>query len=72
MVKFGSSIKCLACSAALLLLCAGCGGFAATPSFSPLMFFLPGLVDAKNTNAAPRSVTAVQPQDPKTELALAK
>ena len=72
MVKFGSSIKCLACSAALLLLCAGCGGIATTQTISPLMFFLPGFVEVKSTNASPGIVAAVQPAEPKTELALAK
>gem|GEM_PF-6197025 len=77
MVKFGSSLKCLACAAALLSLCAGCGGISAAKTINPLMFFLPvpGLVDAKSiqsTNASPRIVAAVQPQGPKMEVALAK
>jgi len=36
-------------SAVVLAVGNGCGGFNATPAFSPLMFFLPGLADAKQT-----------------------
>jgi len=72
-VKVGSCIKCLTCSAALLLLCAGCGGISTMQSVSPLMFLLPGygFVDAHSTNStnAPTRVVAVKSLDSKMELA---
>jgi uncharacterized membrane protein YfcA len=40
-------LKCLALAAVVLGLCSGCGGFAAAPTFSPLMLFLPGLANSK-------------------------
>jgi hypothetical protein len=40
-------VKSLLLAAALGLVCAGCGGLSASKSFSPLMFFLPGLGQAK-------------------------
>jgi hypothetical protein len=33
--------------AALLLIGTGCGGFSATPSFSPLMLLFPGFVQTR-------------------------
>ena len=33
--------------AALLVIGTGCGGFYATPTFSPLMFLLPGFAQTK-------------------------
>jgi len=70
-VKVGSCIKCLACSAALLLLCAGCGGISTMQSVSPLMFLLPGygFVDAHSSTNAPTRVVAVKSLDSKMELA---
>jgi hypothetical protein len=46
-VKVGSITKCVAAAAVILGLGTGCTGIATTQSFSPLMFFLPGLVDNK-------------------------
>jgi hypothetical protein len=46
-VKAGSIIKCLALAAVIPLIGAGCAGIATTQTISPLMFFLPGLVDTK-------------------------
>jgi hypothetical protein len=38
---------------ALILFCAGCGGFSASQTVSPASFFLPGLlkIDSPQTNA---------------------
>jgi hypothetical protein len=47
MVKFSSLAKVLAMVAALLVIGAGCGGFSAASSVSPLMFLLPGLARTK-------------------------
>jgi hypothetical protein len=58
----------------LLLLCAGCGGIAAEPSFNPLLFFFPAaglFTDAHATNA-PSRVVAVKPLDSTMELAQAQ
>jgi hypothetical protein len=46
-VRVGSIIKRLALPAVVLGLATGCSGIATTQSFSPLMFFLPGLVEAR-------------------------
>jgi hypothetical protein len=46
-VKFGSLVKILAMVSALLVIGTGCGSMYAAPSFSPLMFFLPGLIQTK-------------------------
>jgi hypothetical protein len=46
-VRVGSLTKCLALTAVVLALGTGCGGIAMTQTFSPLMFFLPGLVEYK-------------------------
>jgi len=46
-VRVGSITKCLALAAVVLGLGTGCGGIAATQSVSPLMFFLPGLVETR-------------------------
>jgi hypothetical protein len=40
-------MRCLALAAAVLGLGTGCGGIAATQSVSPLMFFLPGMVETR-------------------------
>jgi hypothetical protein len=52
-VKFGSIAKVLALASALLVIGSGCGGFYAAPSFSPLMFLLPGMVQAKPASPQP-------------------
>jgi hypothetical protein len=46
-MKFSSLAKVLALGSAVLVIGAGCGGFYATPSVSPLMFLLPGLAQTK-------------------------
>jgi hypothetical protein len=46
-VRVGSLIKCLAVAAVIVGMGTGCSGIATTQSFSPLMFFLPGLVESK-------------------------
>jgi hypothetical protein len=46
-VKVGLILKSFAMLAVVLFVCTGCGGFNATPAFSPLMFFLPGLASSK-------------------------
>jgi len=46
-VRVGSVIKCLALTVAVLGLGTGCGGIATTQTISPLMFFLPGLAEAR-------------------------
>jgi hypothetical protein len=74
MVKVGSCIKCLAGAATLLLLCSGCGGIAATPSFSPLMLFFPEAAlfsDVHSTNV-PSRVVAVKPVVSTMQLAQAQ
>ena len=64
-VRVCSILKTLAMAAALLVIGNGCGGFNATPAFSPLMFFLPGLADNNNDeNAAAR-----QPSSKPTQVA---
>jgi hypothetical protein len=55
-------VKCLALAAVLLSLGTGCGGIATTQSFSPLMFFLPGLAEARP--AAPQIVHVIQTAKP--------
>lgn len=50
-MKFGTLARIVAMVFALAVVGTGCGGFRATPSFSPLMFFLPGL--AQNKPALP-------------------
>jgi hypothetical protein len=42
-MRLGSIIRNLAALLAILLICAGCGGIAATQTISPLMFLIPGL-----------------------------
>jgi len=56
-VRVGSLIKTLALGAILAVSVTGCGGIAATPTFSPLMFFLPGL--AKD-HAKPRQIVPLK------------
>jgi len=46
-VKYGSVVKLLAVAATVLCLGTGCGGLYGSQAVSPLMFFLPGLVQAK-------------------------
>jgi hypothetical protein len=46
-VRVRSIIKCLALAAIVLGVATGCSGLNTTQSFSPLMFFLPGLVENK-------------------------
>jgi hypothetical protein len=46
-VRLGSVLKSLAVAIFLLAIGNGCGGFNATPAFSPLMLFLPGIADNK-------------------------
>ena len=52
---------------AVLLLGTGCGGLYAAPSFNPLMFFLPGLVQNKPLVPVPASADLT-----KTNLAVAQ
>jgi hypothetical protein len=46
-VKLGSVAKLMIVVSALPLCGTGCSSISAAPSFSPLMFFLPGLVQTK-------------------------
>jgi hypothetical protein len=62
MMRVGSLIKCLALAAIVLGLGTGCSGIATTQSFSPLMFFLPGLAETKP--ASPQIVPLMQPTAP--------
>jgi hypothetical protein len=55
-------MKCLALAAVVLGLGTGCSGIAATQSFSPLMFFLPGLAEARP--ASPQIVPVMQTAAP--------
>jgi len=44
----------------VLFLGTGCGGFNATPAFSPLMFFMPGLADTSQpTHGVPPQTAQV-------------
>ncbi|MGP8201626.1 MAG: hypothetical protein ACLQU4_19220 [Limisphaerales bacterium] len=52
-------MKCVAAAAVVLGLGTGCAGIATTQSFSPLMFFLPGLVETKP--GTPQIVPVMQP-----------
>ena len=61
-MRVRSIIKCLAASAVVLGLGTGCGGLNTTQTFSPLMFFLPGLVEAKP--ASPQIVPVMQTASP--------
>ena len=54
-MRFITRMKCAAGLLAVLGLGAGCGGIAATPAFSPLMFLLPGLAQ----NGKPAQPVAV-------------
>jgi hypothetical protein len=51
-------MKCLALAAVILGLGTGCGGLATTQTISPLMFFLPGMVETKP--ASPQIVPVMQ------------
>ena len=55
-------IKCLALAAVVLGLGTGCSGIATTQSFSPLMFFLPGLVETRPVS--PQIVPVLQTAAP--------
>jgi hypothetical protein len=68
MVRLGPILKTLAVAAALLVIGNGCGGFNATPAFSPLMFFLPGLAD--NKHPAPHAPPKTTPAETHGDLAL--
>jgi len=46
LVKLNWKYKRVVTAAALLLVCAGCGGLSASHSVSPASFFLPGLLQA--------------------------
>ena len=61
-VRVGSIIKCLALAAVVLALGTGCSGINTTQSFSPLMFFFPGLVETRP--ASPRIVPLLQTASP--------
>jgi len=52
-------MKCVAAAAVVLGLGTGCAGISTTQSFSPLMFFLPGLVEAKP--GTPQIIPVTQP-----------
>ena len=67
-MRVGSLIKCLALAAVVLGLGTGCSGIATTQSFSPLMFFLPGLVETKP--ASPQIVPVMQTSIPAQVIAL--
>ncbi len=55
-------IKRLALAAVVLGLATGCSGIATTQSFSPLMFFLPGLVETRPVS--PQIVPVMQTATP--------
>ncbi len=63
-VRVGSITKCLALAAVVLGLGTGCAGIATTQTFSPLMFFLPGLAETKpaSPQIVPVIKTAAPPQ----------
>jgi hypothetical protein len=46
-MKFGMLARIAAMVFVLIVAGSGCGGIYATPTFSPLMFFLPGLAQTK-------------------------
>jgi len=52
-VKFGSVVKVLAMTAAVLCIGTGCGGLYGSQTVSPLMFFLPGFAQTKPTVPQP-------------------
>ncbi len=58
-VRVGPIVKSLLLAPVIALIGGGCGGIAATPAVSPLMFLLPGLGQnrpARSTNAVPARV----------------
>ncbi len=55
-VRARSVVKSLLLASVIAVIGGGCGGIAATPAFSPLMFLLPGLGQAKPAAPTP-SVT---------------
>jgi hypothetical protein len=57
-VRVGLIAKSLLLASAIALIGGGCGGLAATPAISPLMFLLPGLGQAKP--APPQNVEPTQ------------
>jgi hypothetical protein len=59
MVRVGPIVKSLLLALVIAVIGGGCGGIAATPAVSPLMFLLPGLGQnrpAPSTNAQPAQV----------------
>ena len=65
-VKVGSIMKCLALAAVVLGLATGCSGLNTTQSFSPLMFFLPGLAE---TRPASHQIVPVMQTAPPAQIA---
>ena len=61
-VRVNSTMKCLALAAVVLGLGTGCSGIATTQSVSPLMFFLPGLVETRP--GSPQIVPVMQTAPP--------
>jgi len=61
----------LALAVAVLASCAGCGGFSGSKSFSPLSFFLPGLMKA-DPKPPPAEIITVPESEPKKQLAQAE
>jgi hypothetical protein len=61
-VRVRSIMKCLALAAIVLGVATGCAGIATTQTFSPLMFFLPGLVE--NKPASPQIVPIMKTAAP--------
>jgi len=59
-------MKTLAVAGVLLGIGTGCSGLATTQSFSPLMFFLPGLADSKTV---PSQVVPVMKTAPVAQVA---
>jgi hypothetical protein len=70
-VKFSSKYIPLVVVLALALPCAGCGGFQASRSVSPLDFILPGILKADPAQPDQQHNT-VPPTQPNRQLALAK
>ena len=56
-VKFRSAVKATLMTSAVLLIGTGCGGLYAAPTFSPLMFLLPGLAQSKPAASTPPGQT---------------
>ncbi len=56
-VNFRSAAKATLLTSAVLVIGTGCGGMYAAPTFSPLMFFLPGLAQNKPATSTPPGQT---------------